>query len=579
MPTREKLESALRNAHKAGDTAAAKKLANAIKGGNFEQAPAAPAEPAPEVTAPEQKQPEDLSIFRDLDSAFMKIPGAPALAEFASAANRSVFDMVDFLGPDTVNAVLELAGSERRMPTARETFGSEGGYMEEGLGRDVVQEAGEVAPMAVAFGQLLRTAAGRLPAFSQGESAGRGVARQMGQSTASQDAAAGALAGAGGEVGQEVGGDTGRMIGSVVGASATALPSMASAMRQPAAANKALREAVPTVDRLKDEARKIYTQLDEAGVTVNQPAVARLADDIAAAMKQEGFNPRIHPKVSAVLDEVASSGEKAMTISEMDIMRRVAQSAARSLEPDEARLGRIMMQKIDDFLDNVPGSSLQGAEGTNVGALFKEARGFWGQAKKGEMIQQAVEKAKNQASGFENGIRTQFRALLNNPKKMRGFSDAEKDAMKQVVRGGPAENILKAIGKFGFTEGQASSMLLSSLGSAGGFAVAGTAGGVAVPVAGQLAKSAAQKLTRDNARVAADVIAAGADGRKIALAYIRNVPKSERNIETLTGLLLNPGVNLDPAKSAQSKLISEAALAASLIRAAVPTDEGESGGL
>lgn len=203
-----------------------------VEGNPFEQsAPAAepklvPVEGNPFEPKAEAAQPQDDSILRDLDQAFMKIPGAPALAEFAAAANRSVFDMVDFLGPDTVNAVLELAGSEKRMPTAREAFGSEGGYMEEGLGRDVVSTAGELAPQAVAFGQLLRGIAGRMPAFSQGESAARGTVRQMASGTARQDAIGGAMAGAGAEIGQEVGGDTGEMVGTVVGAMAGGAPEM-----------------------------------------------------------------------------------------------------------------------------------------------------------------------------------------------------------------------------------------------------------------------------------------------------------------------------------------------------------------
>lgn len=220
MPTKEKLESALRNADAAGDVEAARQLANVLKSGSYDQSQAAPVQQVSQPQAPEAKpEPQgqqDPSLVRDLDEAFLKIPGAPALGEFAAAANRSIFDMVDFLGPDTVNAVLELAGSERRMPTMRETFGSEGNYMEEGLGRDAVQMAGETAPMAVAFGQLLRAAAGRLPAASQGESAGRGVMREAGKTTGAQDASLGAVAGAGTAAGEEVGGEAGGVVGGIV---------------------------------------------------------------------------------------------------------------------------------------------------------------------------------------------------------------------------------------------------------------------------------------------------------------------------------------------------------------------------
>ena len=65
MPTRERLESALRNAHGAGDTAAAKQLANALKAGQFE---AAKPEGEPATlellsASAEIQEPEDLSIL------------------------------------------------------------------------------------------------------------------------------------------------------------------------------------------------------------------------------------------------------------------------------------------------------------------------------------------------------------------------------------------------------------------------------------------------------------------------------------------------------------------------------------
>ncbi len=206
MPTKEKLESALRNAHKAGDVAAARVFANALKNGQYDQ---------PEPAEPAQAQPKN--TMQELDEAFLSLPGGKAIAEFASAANRSIFDMVDFFGPDSINAALELAGSDKRVPTARQALGSDGGYMEPGLARDAIQAAGETAPMAVAVGQGLRSIAGKLPAAAPGESAARGVVRQMGQGTAGQDAAAGTLAGVGSAIGEDVGGETGKMIGSVAG--------------------------------------------------------------------------------------------------------------------------------------------------------------------------------------------------------------------------------------------------------------------------------------------------------------------------------------------------------------------------
>lgn len=155
------------------------------------------------------------TLMQKADEAFLKIPGMSALAEFASSANQSVAGLVDFFGPDTVNALLELSGSDKRMPTASQAVDPQRNFMDEGLARDVVRGAGRVAPIAVGVGAGLRSIAGALPAQTQGESALVGTVRQLGNTTAGGDAAYGAMSGAGAEVGRSVGGDTGAFVGSI----------------------------------------------------------------------------------------------------------------------------------------------------------------------------------------------------------------------------------------------------------------------------------------------------------------------------------------------------------------------------
>lgn len=145
--------------------------------------------------------------------------------EFSAGANRAVVGTLDFIGPDTVNAGLRLAGSDKQVPTLRgmmQPTGIEGGFMEPGTARNAVAAAGEVLPGAVAVGQWLRMAASRLPAAFAGESAGTGVLREMGRTTATQDAIAGGLSGAGGAVGESMDGERGRLVGSVLAPMAAA---------------------------------------------------------------------------------------------------------------------------------------------------------------------------------------------------------------------------------------------------------------------------------------------------------------------------------------------------------------------
>ena len=94
------------------------------------------------------------------------------MSEFAAAANREVADVVDFLGPNGINAVLSLAGSNRRVPTLSSTkFGAtpvlgsegldtgiEGGFMEPGAAREAVRAAGALTTAAGGFKSVPRAA-------------------------------------------------------------------------------------------------------------------------------------------------------------------------------------------------------------------------------------------------------------------------------------------------------------------------------------------------------------------------------------------------------------------------------------
>lgn len=207
MPSREQLETALRNADAAGDTGAAAQLATALREGALESF-----DPAGEIGA----QPSEGLSLEDIDKAFLSIPGVRPLAELAAGANRTIAGMIDFIGPDTINAALQMAGIEKRMTTATELTSPAATFMEPGLGQEIMSSVGEVLPAALGAGAYLRSLSSKLPAFAPGETAGTGVIRQLGTQTGAQDVTLGALSGAGAALGEEVAGETGELVGSIL---------------------------------------------------------------------------------------------------------------------------------------------------------------------------------------------------------------------------------------------------------------------------------------------------------------------------------------------------------------------------
>ena len=172
--------------------------------------------------------------------------------EFGAGVNRGVGDLADFWTTDPLNVItqrginpaMEAMGIDAQIPRvggARQALdeagATQGGFMEEGMARDIVGGAGEVAPAAVNIGGAMRYGAKQLakPVAEGAESVATGVARQMGSGTALADAGYGAASVAGTEVGGDAGkwafGEGGEQYGEAIGS--ILAPTSAGAMMKP----------------------------------------------------------------------------------------------------------------------------------------------------------------------------------------------------------------------------------------------------------------------------------------------------------------------------------------------------------
>lgn len=230
-------------------------------------------EPEPEEVKP--------SLLRRADAAIANSGPGRALAEFASGVNRGAVDIAEFLTTDQINGIMQLFGSDKRVPDLGKMLpeamqeGLGGNFMQEGIGRDAVRAAGEVVPAALGSGQILRTMASKLPAATGAESVGAGVLRQMGTATPAQDIVLGAAAGAGGalggEVGHKVGGEQGRAAGELIGAFAA--PTVVATARP--ATSAAVRGAITGGEKTKQKMREAITDFASFG---DSPTVGASSD-------------------------------------------------------------------------------------------------------------------------------------------------------------------------------------------------------------------------------------------------------------------------------------------------------------
>ena len=326
------------------------------------------------------------------------------------------------------------------------------------------------------------------------------------------------------------------------------------------AMKKALTQSALPPNDLKQISRNIYTELGEFGVTIKPKSYSSAVKDIRTAAKKSGLSKRVTKQAFGLIEDLEEQIGKKMPLSELDDLRKVANNLSKSIDKTEASIGGVVVDKIDDFLDNLKAKDLVAGEldAKVLGAKYKAARNLWGRAKKSEEIMNIMEVAKIQASGYENGLRIGFRALLKNQKKIKFFNEAEKTAIRDLVDGDVAQNTAKFLGRFAFNEGQATNIIGGLAASGIGYSFGGLPGMAVTGAVGQGSRQIAQRLTRNKAKFVDSMVRAGNDGEKIARVYMTAVPKSQRSIKELSGLLSDPNVDLSNLVGKSNKLIKEA---------------------
>lgn len=446
--------------------------------------------------------------------------GQGGFMETADAGLRGAADALTFGTADEITAGLGTG------------FGLLGDYGKElQRQRSIDAYDAEHSPWARIGGQMAGSVAGGLGAVSAAPGAAR-VALGMGGKTLpgkiAQSAVSGGLLSAAHGFGSGEGGVEGRL---GQGASeglwglglGGAAPIVGAAVGQVAGRimNKAP-AAAPTTEALKAESSRSYKLAKSAGLVVSPQSYDRAVNDIAQTMADEGLDPSLHSKATAAMGRLMQARGTPMQLQDLDTLRQIIGDAAGSIEPGERRVASIMKEKLDDYVMNLGQADIIAGDPKLAASALGKGRELWRRAKKAELIDTATEKAERGAAStgsggnIDNATRQKIRQLLDNPKTSRQFSADEKQALELVIRGGRMQNLLRLAGKLS-PQGNG---LMAALGL--GATVANPVM-AAAPVAGIVAKNAAEFITARNLKRAEDLIRRGAPaparGSPLAAAY------------------------------------------------------------
>lgn len=275
---------------------------------------------------------------------------------------------------------------------------------------------------------------------------------------------------------------------------------------------KALRQSAPTTDDLRVQAKAPLAAAQGSAVSVKPARYLDMLADIENLQVANKTNPTLHPKSAAVFQQLTKDIGKPMDVEDLMVARRLIGVAQRSTSPDLAddrRIANIMEDALDDFVDNLTSADVDSGDPYDLGANLAEFRRLWSRMKKSETIETLIYNAEHTASGFENGLRSEFRALLKNPKRMRGFTADERKIFEEIEQGTSKQKALRLLGKMSFGTRGGSNFLGGAIGMTAGANILGGAGAVVPPAVGYVAQKGADTNARNTAELARAMAATG----------------------------------------------------------------------
>jgi len=380
--------TALKNAHAAGDTASATKIATAIK--------------------QMQSQPREASLGHKVGAA---IDGA---------AQGLTFGFSDEIAAGLDSGFGYLGDYDKSLQEERARMAENkrlaGGYHLAGELPGMVASTLGTGGAGMARGALAAAKQGA----KYGAVSGAGYSEADSLEGRAKDALVSAgVGGALGPVAQKVGNKVGKVAGRMVGRN-TARP-------------------MPTVGGMKETAGNLF---DDAldGVILSPQAMGRVHAKSAQKLANRGYHPGNQKGAKIALGELER-------LSNQNVTGRGVQTA-RELVSDGWRMGKnknnasvsTMIKELDKAVAKPrPGDVIAG-DAVKMARNAGKARGLWSKAKKLELLQESMKKANDNAISAGSGGNTQNTMLqaiknIRNSKRLnRGFTQTELKAMDDFIQ-------------------------------------------------------------------------------------------------------------------------------------------------
>jgi len=196
--------------------------------------------------------------------------------------------------------------------------------------------------------------------------------------------------------------------------------------------------AAKTLDEIKTAATAAYDKAKNAGVVVNQAATTDLANKLRTTMANFGFDEDAHDIIKPIVKMINKRSGQDLSLSQLDTFRRALNTRVKKAfsadgGADDARIGSAVVQKLDDFINELDNSQLSKGNTRVALPALEEARKLWRQKTKMETVSDILGEADR--TGDRKKIERGFTRIAKNENLFNKFSLDEQRIIGKIVKG------------------------------------------------------------------------------------------------------------------------------------------------
>lgn len=266
-------------------------------------------------------------------------------------------------------------------------------------------------------------------------------------------------------------------------------------------------ETAPTSEFLAQESTKYFNKAKQSGVELNPEYFGNMMQSVGSDLRELGYDARTMPKVAVALENLQNK-EIPKDFQELSVLRKFIRNAQKSKESDEKMVATRLKNEFDDYIANMPESSIIGGNKQGLDD-WKKARDAYTKLSKSEVFEDMLDKAEIRDSKLstEQYLHNKLLQLSEDDRRMRLFTPEEQDAIRQAAKGTGMQNFMANAAKYNLRNVSATTM-----GSLLGLGLAGPVGAIVAPALGAAAKYKATKIRKNDVEKLAAMVRAGKKG-------------------------------------------------------------------